>query len=234
MKVIDKINELPWHVTRRWRKRKVENISMLIIHQELGDSDIEAVNEYHTNPNHISPRGCPHFCYHYGIESNGEIIQANEINDATWHVKGKNTVSIGIMLVGNFNGVGHTLGREGPNKKQLDSLKWLVEKLQKEFKLSNTDVFGHYHFGKPACPGFALSEWIEQHRSGYKQKKTIPKTVKNLQKCLNDLGYECGKVDGIIGVKTLAAIRKFQAANRLHIDGIAGPKTWAKIMTILQ
>ena len=26
-------------------------------------------NRYHIRPNHISRRGCPHFCYHYVIEN---------------------------------------------------------------------------------------------------------------------------------------------------------------------
>lgn len=50
-----------------------------------------------------------------------------------------------------------------------------------------------------------------------------------LQEKLNTLGYNCGKVDKIFGPKTLAAVKAFQCANGLGVDGIVGPKTWAKL-----
>lgn len=49
--------------------------------------------------------------------------------------------------------------------------------------------------------------------------------VKKLQETLNALGYDCGAADGIFGVKTEAAVRKFQQVNGLAADGIAGKNT---------
>jgi hypothetical protein len=86
MQIVNKIQELPWHPTRLWRKRPVSSVRKIILHQELGTSDIAGVNQYHITPgpnNHISSRGCPHFCYHYGIEESGEILQVNELSDIT-------------------------------------------------------------------------------------------------------------------------------------------------------
>lgn len=51
--------------------------------------------------------------------------------------------------------------------------------------------------------------------------------VKKLQETLNAIGYDCGTADGIFGVKTEAAVRKFQQANGLAEDGIAGKNTLA-------
>ncbi|EGI2114815.1 peptidoglycan-binding domain-containing protein [Listeria monocytogenes] len=56
---------------------------------------------------------------------------------------------------------------------------------------------------------------------------------KTLQANLNKLGYDCGTVDGIIGAKTKAAIKALQKATGLDVDGIAGPKTLAKIAELL-
>lgn len=53
--------------------------------------------------------------------------------------------------------------------------------------------------------------------------------VTYLQKQLTILGYSTGAVDGIFGVKTLEAVRAFQADNGLAIDGIVGSKTWRKL-----
>ena len=50
-----------------------------------------------------------------------------------------------------------------------------------------------------------------------------------LQEKLNSLGYNCGKVDKIFGSKTLAAVKAFQKAQNLVVDGVVGPKTWAKL-----
>lgn len=52
--------------------------------------------------------------------------------------------------------------------------------------------------------------------------------VKDLQKALNSLGYNLA-VDGKYGMKTYAALTSFQNKNGLVVDGICGPKTWAKI-----
>lgn len=49
-----------------------------------------------------------------------------------------------------------------------------------------------------------------------------------LQQSLTAKGYRLS-VDGIFGVKTLEAVRAFQADNNLAVDGIVGTKTWAKI-----
>lgn len=54
-------------------------------------------------------------------------------------------------------------------------------------------------------------------------------SVMVLQELLNSKGYNCGTVDGIFGEKTDKAVRAFQKANKLVVDGIVGPKTWALI-----
>ena len=53
--------------------------------------------------------------------------------------------------------------------------------------------------------------------------------VKELQQKLNALGYNAEPADGIFGVKTEAAVRAFQKANGLSVDGIVGKNTWAAL-----
>ena len=55
--------------------------------------------------------------------------------------------------------------------------------------------------------------------------------VKVLQILLNGLGYSCGTADGSCGPKTVAAIKAFQRANSLSIDGSCGKQTWTKILS---
>lgn len=46
---------------------------------------------------------------------------------------------------------------------------------------------------------------------------------------LNSLGYFCGNADGVAGSKTVNAIKQFQKAKGLTVDGIAGKNTFTKL-----
>lgn len=50
--------------------------------------------------------------------------------------------------------------------------------------------------------------------------------VRFLQKLLESKFYPVGTIDGIFGSRTLSAVRSFQSANSLAVDGIVGPNTW--------
>ena len=53
--------------------------------------------------------------------------------------------------------------------------------------------------------------------------------VAELQRRLNALGFDAGKIDGILGPNTLAALIDFQQNRRMAEDGIAGPRTLAEL-----
>lgn len=54
-------------------------------------------------------------------------------------------------------------------------------------------------------------------------------TILELQRALLAKGFNPGPLDGVAGARTRKAIREFQKANGLTVDGIAGPKTMAKL-----
>lgn len=53
--------------------------------------------------------------------------------------------------------------------------------------------------------------------------------VKRVQQILNADGYSCGEADGYAGNNTIAALRRWQAANGLASDGIGGKATLTKM-----
>jgi uncharacterized protein (TIGR02594 family) len=54
-------------------------------------------------------------------------------------------------------------------------------------------------------------------------------SVLDIQTALSGKGFDPGGLDGIWGRKTIAAVRAFQQASGLAVDGVIGPKTLGKL-----
>ncbi|MDD4081416.1 MAG: peptidoglycan-binding protein [Eubacteriales bacterium] len=57
--------------------------------------------------------------------------------------------------------------------------------------------------------------------------------VQMVQNRLNVLGYYSGAIDSTFGYSTYLAVRAFQRANNLQVDGIVGPITWEMLKKYL-
>ena len=53
-----------------------------------------------------------------------------------------------------------------------------------------------------------------------------------VQAILTARGYYTGPLDGIFGDALDAAVRKFQSGHDLDPDGVCGPMTWRKILSL--
>jgi peptidoglycan hydrolase-like protein with peptidoglycan-binding domain len=53
--------------------------------------------------------------------------------------------------------------------------------------------------------------------------------VRLAQNRLNMRGYEPGDLDGLFGNKTQRSVKHYQGDRALTVDGIVGPKTWARL-----
>ncbi|MDD5154879.1 MAG: peptidoglycan-binding protein [Candidatus Omnitrophica bacterium] len=62
-------------------------------------------------------------------------------------------------------------------------------------------------------------------RMAMRETKSRP-TVKQIQTALKNAGYYSGAIDGKMGRKTREAVRAFQRANNLTVNGKVGRQTW--------
>ena len=58
--------------------------------------------------------------------------------------------------------------------------------------------------------------------------------VEGVQDALTKLGYDPGAVDGKDGPKTEGAVRSFQEAAAINVDGIVGPQTREALVAALE
>ncbi|RJP29630.1 MAG: peptidoglycan-binding protein [Candidatus Omnitrophota bacterium] len=59
-------------------------------------------------------------------------------------------------------------------------------------------------------------------------------SIQQIQTALQAAGFYKGAIDGKSGPMTKKAIKDFQAANNLQVDGKVGPKTWAVLANYLK
>ena len=75
-------------------------------------------------------------------------------------------------------------------------------------------------------------------RSAYSEKD-IPSgefkpTTKEIQRTLKNAGFDPGAVDGKMGPRTQQAVKEFQRAKGLKVDGKVGAKTWRELGKYLE
>ncbi len=80
----------------------------------------------------------------------GQIEVGRDINTIPASIKGHNTGSIAICLIGN----------ENFTSKQLESLTKIIEELKEKFKLETEDIVGHYELDNhKTCPNINMENY---------------------------------------------------------------------------
>lgn len=159
---------------RHWRKRKVTDLQGLVVHQALGNYSLEGIARYHTGEkSHLVAGGTESIAYTIGIRRNGEVALLNDLNKSTWSqgcrsIEGdENARYMAIVLEGLFDYDGcDSPNAKEPTPEQMISLLLLWNYCKKEWNWNHDQIYGHYHFGKPACPGKTLRTMIEAIKQG--------------------------------------------------------------------
>jgi len=71
------------------------------------------------------------------------------------------------------------------------------------------------------------------YKKSYSGEAKCRPAMKDIQSALLNAGYDPGPIDGKKGRATRQAIKEFQKANSLPVDGVAGKKTWGLLKTYL-
>lgn len=76
--------------------------------------------------------------------------------------------------------------------------------------------------------GYSL-QYRSESVEALSKKGSTGEEVRQIQQALKNQGYYTGSVDGIYGSGTESAVRAYQKANGLSVDGIAGPSTLSSL-----
>ena len=98
--------------------------------------------------------------YHKVIKRDGTVENGRDLNNVGAHVKGHNSYSIGIALVG---GVDNDMKAEDNyTDKQFSALQMLLLSLAKDYP--NAEIVGHRDLdNRKECPSFDVKSWVKHN-----------------------------------------------------------------------
>ena len=99
-----------------------------------------------------------HIGYHYVIDRDGIIVAGRPVDEIGAHVKGHNTGSIGICLIGGHGSNENDRFTDHYTANQAVSLHNLIDRLRAEHP-GIKQVRGHNEVAAKACPGFNVARW---------------------------------------------------------------------------
>ncbi len=222
------------------------DVDRVFIHCSASDhphhDDVSVMRDWHVNGRKWSDVG-----YHYFIKKDGTLQDGRPLEKAPAAQAGNNRGTIAICL--------HGLAAERFTKAQFATLIALCREIDSAYG-SMVTFHGHCEVSAKSCPVFAYREvlGLDEHGSLTFASSTSPSSsdasatppaaaataepllrlmargpdVLRLQAMLSRAGHSLEE-DGIFGQDTLTALKAFQQAQNLTVDGIVGPRTWAAL-----
>jgi len=118
---------------------------------------------------HVQDRGFSDIGYHFLIDRDGTVAKGRAVERVGSHVKGHNTGTIGVCLVGGFGSAATDKFEEHYSWQQHKALGVLLVDLRKQFP-AIVKVAGHNQYAQKACPGFNVPSWYAAARAEVAKK----------------------------------------------------------------
>lgn len=216
-----------------WDKR-----TGFVVHHSDGPEtqSVRAIQNFH-----MDSRGWSDIGYNFLVDYRGNVYEGRGWNRVGAHVKGYNTATIGVCVIGTYT-------NKLPAAPALISLIQLYGEAER-LKGAKLGLFGHRELGSTECPGDRLYSWVHadmrlpvpapvpvsmDHRPGTRELVYATGApimegpdVSFVQRFIGPAW--CGPSDGRYGPNTADGVRRYQRMEGLGIDGRVGPSTWGRL-----
>jgi N-acetyl-anhydromuramyl-L-alanine amidase AmpD len=217
-------------------------VDRVFLHCSASDNpahdDVEVMRDWHVNGNGWSDVG-----YHFFVKKDGTVQAGRPLSRTPAAQARHNAGTIAICC--------HGLAEEKFTQTQYEAVIALCKEIDEAYAHEIT-FHGHREVSAKSCPVFPYKTVLGLDENGAMRftpnpnpgsgtPRTVVSTtatelpilritargasVRVLQQRLNAKGQNV-TVDGIFGQQTLAAVKDFQRAEGLGVDGIVGPVTW--------
>ena len=133
-------SELPQHPIKEYRFRSLDrDLYITFHHSATKGKTLQDIATYH-----VEEKGWPGVAYHFAINWKGDVFQLQKLEEITYHSKGHNTESIGVVFIGNYQEI------ELPDV-AVESAECLIMGLKESLNIIG--VRGHKDVRNTLCPG---------------------------------------------------------------------------------
>jgi len=119
----------------------------------------QEIKRWHMTPGVLSAKGANDIGYHWLIDRNGQSVHGRPVEQVGAHVRGHNTGTIGICLIGGHGSSEKDDFAEHFTPEQDKALRSMIAGLRKQYG-SGLKVSGHNEYAAKACPGFTVRDWL--------------------------------------------------------------------------
>lgn len=229
LKRLNGYNHKELHVHHTWEPNKAD------FNGSNGIKLQEGMRNYHVNT-----LGWADIGQHVTLLPDGKFVTGRAFGQTPASINGYNAGGFAVEMLGNFD-VGHDV-LEGAQKAS-------ILRLAKYFNDKGRYIRFHRENSTKTCPGSGIdkAEFMGEVRgianipvaaTPAPQAPDVDAIVVRLQRTLNRLWFtddnnQTLTEDGLMGIRTRQAVKKFQKVASLQVDGIAGMGTWNALNTIL-
>jgi hypothetical protein len=131
------------------------------ISKEHSEEELRSIDRFHKAKDWGLGARAPKIVYHYAYDLLGNVWIINDPNDLTWHTKGHNEYTVGVVALFNGEEYKPTAAEE---KRILRSIRKIHNRLFKKYHLYPYDWNPHKHYNPTACCGKYLIPILDKFR----------------------------------------------------------------------